>query len=266
MNYRMLFVISFLTLVVGIGGILFMPTDNEGEETQSFVTQPQVEKKVEKIITIAELKRDVKKGTLLQSDDYAISQVTISEDNPLINNDLSDAINHSQSKTLQGYLIADSLNAGSLLSNMMIISPDDPRFLMASLDSKQEVAYRIYINADERYLLDTINSGDYVAIYNQKNALDSRNIYDKSDLVKVSGKLLVLQTKEFQEPSDNNTGTPNDHKNKDYIGYINVKVDADKVKKFYTLDKGSKLIVLPENSNNENINHRGVFIRKLRGQ
>lgn len=266
MNYRMLFIISFLTLVVGIGGILFMPTSGEGEDSQTFVTQPQVEKKVEKVITIAELKRDVKKGTLLQSDDYAISQVTVSEDNPLINNDLSNVLANSSSHSLQGYLIGDNLSSGSLLSNMMIISPDDPRFLMSSIDTKQEVAYRIYIKSDERYLLDTIHSGDYVSIYNQKNALDSRNIYDKSDLVKVSGKLLVLQTKEFQEPSDNNTGTPNDHKNQDYIGYINVKVDSDKVKKFYNLDKGSKLIVLPETSNNENINHRGVFIRKLRGQ
>ncbi|WP_424405636.1 flp operon protein C [Pasteurella sp. PK-2025] len=267
MNYRMLFVISLITLVVGIGGILFMPTEDEGEneKPQPSLIQEQLEKKAEKMIVLAELKRDVSKSTLLQPEDYSLSQITVSEDNPLINNDLSEAVNSSQG--LQGYLVAENLKAGSLLSKNMVISPNDHRFLLASLDAKQEVAYRIYVGADERYLFDTIHSGDYVSVYNQKAALDSRNVYEKTDLVKVSGKLLVLQTKQFQQHADQeNTGSQSESGHKDYIGYVNVKINAEQAKKFYTLDKESKLIILPETHDEQNINHRGVFIRKLRGQ
>ena len=43
MNYRTLLIISVLTLAVGIGGIMFMPTGGENTENQqtTIINQPE---------------------------------------------------------------------------------------------------------------------------------------------------------------------------------------------------------------------------------
>ncbi|WP_109083021.1 flp operon protein C [Aggregatibacter kilianii] len=274
MNYRTLLIISVLTLVVGIGGIMFMPTEGDGSENQQTTTQPQPvaqpEKKPEQVILIAELKRDIGKGQLLQADDYALSEISVTEDSPLLNNNLKNVVAANGIQGLQGYLMAENMKAGSLLSDKTIISPTDPRFFTSSLDPNQEVAYRVYLKTGDDYILNTIHGGDYVVIYNQQVAKDSRNTYDRKELVKVSGKTLVLQTKSFAEESAKNPGDEKSSdgipKNQEYAGYVALKVTGEQAKKFYSLDQGSKLVILPAEDNDQNIDSRGVFIRKLRGQ
>ncbi|MBN6075270.1 flp operon protein C [Aggregatibacter actinomycetemcomitans] len=275
MNYRTLLIISVLTLAVGIGGIMFMPTESENTENQQTNTnqaqpEPQAEKKPEQLILIAELKKDISKGQLLQADDYALSEVSVTEDSPLIGNDLKAIVATNGIQGLQGYLMAENVKAGSLLSSKTIIGPSDPRFFTSSLDPNQEVAYRIYLKPGDDYILNTIHGGDYVVIYNQQIANDSRNTYDRRELVKISGKTLVLQSKSFVEEAANK---PDDEKssdgipkNQEYAGYIALKVTGEQAKKFYSLDQGSKLVVLPAEDNDQDIDSRGVFIRKLRGQ
>ena len=43
MNYRTLLLISVIILIVGIGGIMFMPTEGERIEHQQTMTQPTPE-------------------------------------------------------------------------------------------------------------------------------------------------------------------------------------------------------------------------------
>ena len=275
MNYRTLLIISVLILAVGIGGIMFMPTGEENTESQqTSVTnqqESQTEKKPEKLILTAELRNDVDKGHLLQADDYVLNEISVEEESLLIANDLRDAVNKNGIQGLQGYLMAENMRAGSFLSTKSIISPNDPRFFTSSLDTNQEVAYRVYIKAEDSYILHTISGGDYITVYNQQIAGDSRNTYDRKDLVKVSGKVLVLQAKTFSDSTDENApegkkasdGLPNEQ---EYVGYVALKVTAEQAKKFYSLDRESKLVILPAESNTQNIDSRGVFIRKLRGQ
>ncbi len=276
MNYRTLLIISVLVLIVGIGGIMFMPTEGESSETQQITIQPvsqpapQPEKKPEQVILIAELKHDLDKGQLLQADDYVLSEVSVTEDSPLLNNNLKNVVAANGIQGLQGYLMAENMKTGSLLSDKTIIGPSDPRFFTSSLDPNQEVAYRIYLKPGDDYILNTIHGGDYVVIYNQQVANDSRNTYDRKELVKVSGKTLVLQAKSFAEEAAKNPdaekssdGIP---KNNEYVGYVALKVTGEQAKKFYSLDQGSKLVMLPAEDNDQNIDSRGVFIRKLRGQ
>lgn len=85
-------------------------------------------KKPEKLITLAELKRDIQAGNLLQVEDYSLTEIKVTEDNPLINNDLTDVLALSKFKTLQGHLISENLKSGSLLSPSVVISPNDSRF------------------------------------------------------------------------------------------------------------------------------------------
>ncbi|MGC6247738.1 flp operon protein C [Bisgaard Taxon 45] len=263
MNYRTLFIISFLTLAIGIAGILFLPTD--GGNTLAVDSSGQVisEEKPKKQIVLVELKKDIAKGTLLQSDDYVFSEITVAEDNPLVTNDLKNVIFAAPSKSLQGYLVSENVKSGSLLSPDFIVAPNDSRFLLANLDSRQEVAFRVYLRPDERYLLDSVKVGDSVSVYNQKIATGEENNHDRSELVRLSDKLLVLQVKEFLE-DDQNKGTYSEYRSKDYIGFVSLKVNVEQVKHFYSLDKESKLIVLP--ADEKSTNHRGLFIRKLRGQ
>lgn len=224
-------------------------------------------KKPEKLITLAELKRDIKAGSLLQVEDYSLTEIKVTEDNPLINNDLTDVLALSKFKTLQGHLVAENLKSGSLLSPSTVISANDARFLLSSLDTKQEIAFRIYLKPTERYILDTLRSGDYVSVYNQKIAYRAREeSVDKNSLIKIINKLLVLQVNVFQVLDESNDSVKKqDELAGEYIGYISLKVNANQAKMFYELEKDSKLIVLPSVDEAESSNNRGVFIRKLRG-
>ena len=104
MNYRTLLIISLLILFVGIAGIMFLPSGDETPAQQA-AEQVEPEKKVEeKLILVAQLKRDVNKGRLLQAEDYALNEMTVTVDSPLVSNDVRDlAINNS----LQGFLVAE---------------------------------------------------------------------------------------------------------------------------------------------------------------
>ncbi|MCX2961817.1 flp operon protein C [Rodentibacter caecimuris] len=265
MNYRMLFIISFLILAVGVGGILFIPSGNEGtntNSTQSHSTEENQENKIEKLITLAELKRDVVKGTLLQADDYSLNEITVPENSPMAEYDLKEVIKDS-STTLQGYLVNENLQGGSLLSSSTIISPTDSKFLISSINTKQEVAFRININESERYLLDTVKGGDYVSICSQYFSSDDRgSIRERSDLAKIADRVLVLQVRTFNDEEVKNSSSGNTNT----FGYISVKVNVEQVAKFYKLYKESKLILLPSEGRDKSSEHRGISIRKLRGQ
>ena len=272
MNYRVLFLVSLVILVVGVIGLVVFPSGSGEETPQAEIagqpddtSAPAVEKPAERLITVAQLKRDIAQGTLLQAGDYELSELNVAEDSPLINNDLKSFFETSKTQSLQGYLMAESVKAESFITPAMVISPKDPRFLVSSLDPKQEVAYRIYVQAPERYILDTVNSGSYVSIYSQQNNGDSENNGERMDLVKLADNLLVLQVNIYEAQTEGNQGTENDNFRRDYLGYVNVKINAEQVKSLYTLDKTAKLIVLPTAVKDENINRRGALIRNIRG-
>ena len=272
MNYRVLFLVSLVILVVGVIGLVVFPSGSGEETPQAEIagqpddtSAPAVEKPAERLITVAQLKRDIAQGTLLQAGDYELSELNVAEDSPLINNDLKSFFETSKTQSLQGYLMAESVKAESFITPAMVISPKDPRFLVSSLDPKQEVAYRIYVQPPERYILDTVNSGSYVSIYSQQNNGDSENNGERMDLVKLADNLLVLQVNIYEAQTEGNQGTENDNFRRDYLGYVNVKINAEQVKSLYTLDKTAKLIVLPTAVKDENINRRGALIRNIRG-
>lgn len=272
MNYRVLFVISFFILVVGLVGLFVFPSDDSSEPvvTEQPVTEgvavPEAPAKpAERLITVAQLKRDIPQGTLLQAGDYVLNELNVAEDSPLVNNDLKAYLETSKSESLQGHLMAESVKADSFITPTMVIAPQDPKFLISSLDPKQEVAYRVYVQAPERYILDTVSSGGYVSIYSQQNNPDTRNNGERMDLVKLADNLLVLQVHTFDQEDVQNQGSENDNFRRDYLGYVNVKINAELVKSLYTLEKTAKLIVLPTGVKDDVINRRGALIRNIRG-
>lgn len=265
MNYRTLLIISLLILFVGVAGIMFLPSGDETPAQQA-TAQVEPEKKEEKLILVAQLKRDVNKGRLLQAEDYALNEMTVTVDSPLVSNDLRDL---SVNNSLQGFLVSENLSSGSFLSPKALLSPNDPGFYTASLNPNQEVAYRVYIRPEDAYILTTVSGGDYVSVFNQQIASDSRNSNERKNLIKVAPRVLVLQSKTFPLPKDDegNVRKPDDgfSSNQEYVGFIALKVTGAQAKNFYSLDKDSKLVVLPAENTSQYIDSRGTFIRKLRG-
>lgn len=259
MNYRILFLLAGVVLAIGIGGLFFLPTE-ETSESQPSAPQVEAVKVPEVVIMTAVVNKNLTKGKLLQAEDYTLSELTVEETSPLVKSDLKPFMEQAQSQSLQGFLVAENLTEGSLLSTNHLIAPNDDRFLISSLDPKQEVAYRIYLEASEQYLLDTLRQGDKVSIFNQQQDSTQRST-EKKNLVKLVDNLTVLRVQTLnneKEESGNNQKQP-------YIGYLAVKINAQNVQTFYSLENRSKLIVLPSHRS-EATNHRGTLIRKLRGQ
>ncbi|AKO45542.1 SAF domain-containing protein [[Haemophilus] ducreyi] len=278
MNYRSLFILSIIILAVGFGGLFFLP-DDQPNTPQQTTTQGEVAAEApqsepsqsEKVITTVTLNHDIKKGTLLQPEDYTVSELTVPENSPLVESDVKELVDSAANKSLQGFLVAENLSKGSLLNQKVLIDPEDPRFILMSIDPQQEVAYRIYIKEAERYLLDSIRGGDMVSVYSVQQDL-GRPERDQNSLAKIAENFKVLKVKKFSpqqaDPNnDENTKKTDTEYNKDFLGYLSLKVDAMQLKEFYSLDKQARLIVLPTtNDEATEVNHRGMFIRQLRGR
>ncbi|WP_150539634.1 flp operon protein C [Actinobacillus vicugnae] len=265
MNYRMLFIISTFILIIGFGGLFMLPDSEDGAQvaettaTAPQTTQPEV---ATKVITTATLNRDLTKGVLIQAEDYTLTEFTVPETSPLLSADLKALLETAQTSSLQGFVTTENMKAGSLVQPTLLITPEDPRFILFSINPNQEVAYRVYIQSHEQYILDSVRSGDNVAIFSQQSDLAQRD-RDQSSLVKLVDNLTVLQVKTF---SAEETKQDTSQTKKDFVGYISVKVNASDLKAFYSLDKQAKLIVLPNDVATKAINHRGMFIRQLRGK
>ncbi|MDO4698899.1 MAG: SAF domain-containing protein [Pasteurellaceae bacterium] len=260
MNYRILFFIAALILSIGIGGLFFLPVDETQDASPTTQAQPEIQKVPEVVIMTAVVNKNLSKGKLLQADDYTLSELTVEETSPLIQSNLKPFMEQSQSSSLQGFLLAENLTAGSLLSSHHLIAPNDDRFLISSLDPKQEVAYRIYLEASEQYILDTVRQGDNVSVFSQQQDLAQHNT-DKKNLIKLVDNLTVLRVQALNSEKEASSSA----QKPSYIGYLTVKIDARKVQTFYALEHRSKLVVLPSYQS-EATNHRGSLIRKLRGQ
>lgn len=256
MNYRILFLLAGVVLSIGIVGLFFLPVE-EADEGQKNVPA-QVANVPEVVITTAVANKNLSKGNLLHADDYTLSTLTVEETSPLVQSNLQPFLEQTQSQTLQGFLLAENLTTGSLLSANQLIAPNDDRFLISSLDPSQEVAYRIYLEPSEQYILDTVRQGDSVSIFTQQQDLTRHN-NDKKNLIKLVDNLTVLRLQTINAEGSENNQKPA------HIGYVTVKIDAQKVQKFYALENRSKLVVLPSH-HSEATNHRGSLIRKLRGQ
>ncbi|WGE68170.1 SAF domain-containing protein [Actinobacillus equuli subsp. haemolyticus] len=265
MNYRVLFIISTFILVIGFGGLFMLPNAEDSvpqSETAAASTETAKQPEVAtKVITTATLNRDLSKGTLIQAEDYTLSELTVPETSPLLSSDLKNLLETATVPTLQGFVATENIKAGSLLQPELLITPDDPRFILFSINPHQEVAYRVYIQSAEQYILDSVRSGDSVSVFSQQTDLAHRE-RDQGSLVKLADNLTVLQVKTFTAEENKDSS----EQKKDFLGYISLKVDAAMLKAFYSLDKQAKLIVLPTDAAAKAINHRGMFIRQLRGK
>ncbi|MDG2948716.1 flp operon protein C [Bisgaard Taxon 10/6] len=257
MNYRVLFIISFLILAMGLSGLFFMfPDENQNTPAQNQTAGEQPAAKRQTAVLLAQTTRSVPQGTLLQAGDYAFNELSVDSDDPRLKFDLKPLFENTDNYSLQGYLVKQPLQAGSFLSANLLLSPQHPDYLFSSLDPKREVPYRIYIRHGERYIFDSLKTGAIVSISSQQ-AMRGVN----GTLIRLIDNAVVLQTKIYTQEEQLLD------KDRNIFGYVTVKLDVEQMKKFYSLPKDAHLIVLPNNEPPQGAtNHRGIYVRKLRGQ
>lgn len=257
MNYRVLFIISFLILAMGLSGLFFMfPDENQTAPAQHQTAGEQPAAKRQTAVLLAQTTRSVPQGALLQAGDYAFNELSVDSDDPRLTFDLKPLFENTDNYSLQGYLVKQPLQAGSFLSANLLLSPQHPDYLFSSLDPKREVPYRIYIRHGERYIFDSLKTGAVVSISSQQ-AMRGVN----GTLIRLIDNAVVLQTKIYTQEEQLLD------KDRNIFGYVTVKLDVEQMKKFYSLPKDAHLIVLPNNEPPQGAtNHRGIYVRKLRGQ
>ncbi|MDG2952928.1 flp operon protein C [Exercitatus varius] len=257
MNYRVLFIISFLILAMGLSGLFFMfPDENQTAPAQNQTAGEQPAAKRQTAVLLAQTTRSVAQGALLQAGDYAFNELSVDSDDPRLKFDLKPLFENTDNYSLQGYLVKQPLQAGSFLSANLLLSPQHPDYLFSSLDPKREVPYRIYIRHGERYIFDSLKTGAVVSISSQQ-AMRGVN----GTLIRLIDNAVVLQTKIYTQEEQLLD------KDRNIFGYVTVKLDVEQMKKFYSLPKDAHLIVLPNNELPQGAtNHRGIYVRKLRGQ
>ncbi|MDG2957069.1 flp operon protein C [Bisgaard Taxon 10/6] len=261
MNYRVLFIISFLILAMGLSGLFFMfPDENQSAPAQNQTAGEQPAAKRQTAVLLAQTTRSVPQGALLQAGDYAFNELSVDSDDPRLKFDLKPLFENTDNYSLQGYLVKQPLQAGSFLSANLLLSPQHPDYLFSSLDPKREVPYRIYIKYADRYIFDSLKNGVVVSISSQQ-AMNDEKRTERNTLIRLIDNAVVLQTKIYTQDEQLLD------KDRNIFGYVTVKLDAEQMKKLYSLPKDANLIVLPNNEPPQGAtNHRGIYVRKLRGQ
>ena len=275
MNYRVLFIISFLILGLGVAGLFWGPSESNNQPApQAQTTQALPVKKVEKshkvVITTATALKDLTAGQLLAADDYKIKEISISvldsdPETPALEaynlTKIGSSENNQQDEqktinSLQGFLITESLEKGSLINPQALIAPNDPAFILSSLDAKKEVAFVLPIHFADAFILKTLKAGEYVSVYSKQSG-QGRDNQDKNVLVKVLDHILVLQINPL-------TAEQKEDKNNTNAGNVVLKLPTAQAKELYSLPKNSSLMILPSEKV-EKTNSKGNFIRNLRG-
>lgn len=261
MNYRLLFIISFLILGVGVVGLLFLGKDDRPEVVQQVLTPKVVYKDV--VLTTATATRDIPKGTLIQPSDYKITNETLKlkegDDNstatPSLAFNLRQTIADGGTGSLLGFLAQENITKGSIIDPNSILSPKAENYILASLDPDTQLAYVLPINARNTFLLTTLKAGSKVSLYANFSEISPEQESPKGDLVKVVDYVTVLKVNPPQKDKDQDQQS---------LGNIILKLSAKDLKNLYQLPRDIMLLPLPAKEP-QPIDSRGLLIRQLRG-
>lgn len=259
MNYRILFVISLIIIAVGFGGLFLIGDQQPVTQQHESAVQPVVEAKKEKTITVAIATTALQAGQILRKSDYSLLEMKVAvEDESLqqLKTNILSLFKAEQPLSLEGFLLTESIEAGSRLNTDILISPNDSRFFFESLDNGQ-VAYRVYISSGHQFLLESLRAGNTATLYLQHiNYQFSRENKDSRRVDEVVKNLEILTVERFQAESA---------VEKEYAGYVTLKMDTSDLLKIFRLPSGARLLPIPQEKSTTPINHRGIFIRTLRG-
>ncbi|OOH89007.1 hypothetical protein BMT54_07615 [Pasteurellaceae bacterium 15-036681] len=259
MNYRILFFISVLVLLVGLGGLFMLPTESEPQANTTESTSPQTTAQEKKNIKLAMASKSLSAGSILKPEDYQINELQIEVTSSLADEDISELLLQNTTG-LDGFLLSEHAASGHFLAKSSLISPSDERFLFYTV-GKDEVVFRVYIRLENQFVLDTLKSGDIVGLFAQQQDF-SRNA-EQQRFDEILQNLEVVKIDRFDKDKDANR-----EEAKDYAGYVSVRMKANLVKEIFSLTKNRSLLVLPQGElvDSKTLNKRGLSVRSLRGR
>ena len=264
MNYRILFLISVLVLLVGLGGLFMLPSEsNESNNTNTTeTTQPQNTAPAKKAIKIAMAKKNLPSGSILKQDDYQINELQVDVTSTLVAEDVSELLLENAT-ALNGFLISSPSTSGHFLAKSSLVSPSDERFLFYTV-GKDEVVFRVYIRLENQFILDTLKSGDIVGLFAQQQDFSRANSDEHQRFDEILQNLEVVKINRF----GGGMSVTKTEEEKDYAGYVSVRMKANLVKEILSLTKSRSLLVLPQGQSvdSKTLNKRGLSVRSLRGR
>lgn len=255
MNHRVLFILSIVVIVVGIGGILIQNTqhqpveDHKSESTRELASEQE--------IMVAEALRDLKPYDILTTEDYRLISMKISS----TMKDYRD-ISSLSNGGLVGALLRSHVAKGASIIPAEIISSTDPSFISASL-REGEVPFSLPILPDEDYILSTTRSGDKMDVYIrlievERNKKNDVGLMDEGSsgaakntpqyaTMRLLNNVTVLESKRFEknkkEGQEKNRFT---HEKEDPIGSITLRLNQRQVVELMTVAKTGELFLLPD--------------------
>ncbi len=274
MNYRVLFFISFLILGVGIVGLLNFNSESPQTNKNIQTTEKPQYKTV--VITTAVATKELKKGTLLQKEDYKLSNlslnVLVTKRDEASQQELSESkekafditpLLNQTGNSLSGFLVQENIASGSLINPHFILSPQDKAYVQANIDPTTEIAYVFPIKASESYLLTTLKSGSYISMYANVHKPTANYDEEKNDvlnqLIKLIDYVPILNI-ESEKTSFL------DVKKDDYIiGTLVLKLTVKQLKQLYQVPIGTSFVVLPAEKPEVTTVNEIFSIRQLKG-
>lgn len=268
MNYRLLFIISFLVLSIGVVGLVFVDGDDEPATDSS--AQQVVYKDV--VVMTATAERDVKQGRILQADDYRILSRTfrVREDEANVQHipemafDISDILHADEERkgSLLGFLSKENVSTGSYFHPNMLISPKDKNYIASTLDLNTQVAYVIPVDEKNEFLLTTLEAGMNVSLFVQSgnHQGDQSDYGEKNDtkngLIKVVDFVPVLRVSTAKKGEASVSAG---------VGSITVRLNVEELKRIYSLPpRRNRLIILPV-LDAQPTDSQGLFVNQLKG-
>lgn len=284
MSHRVLFFLSILIIVVGIGGIIYqkkqptiVPAPTIKEETVRFKT-----------IIVAESLRDLHQYDILRSADYRMRTERV----PTLVKNPCDLSSLSR-QDITGAIMRSNILHDSCIPPETFLLPDDPDFAGASLRS-DEMPYSFTIKYKNDYLLSSIHSGDKVSLYirtvevekgkNTSTLLDSSGgdslITKNSKYVttRLFNNLTVLNSRRFasKDADEKQAKSSYSYSNMGEVkGEVILRLNKSELATIITVENAGELFILPEgdseHSNIEKIRMDEILpqfksIKELRGR
>ncbi len=264
MNYRVLFIFSFLILGAGIAGLFLMPGEQAPAPSQENIVEQTVPKKKpikHVVIRVARATENLKEGHLIAQTSYEVETKSLyieegkdnPKDTPMLSFDLSYLLN--EKKDITGYLLDYNIPKGNLINIHDLTPPDDNDFIRRTLNSNSEVAFEVGIAKRDEYLMHSLRAGDFVNIYAELAGDNYETLH--GHIVKMIDHALVLKVNKFhleEERQDRRA----------IIADVLVRIKKEQLPHIYSFPHGTRLLILPS-VKPEPVNSKGIIIRKLRG-
>lgn len=278
MNYRLLFLIAFLILGLGIVGLIMMNRDSAEQEraTQEAVQQQQNNVEYDVVnITTAVAQKDIEKGQMLRDGDYEIVTQSIKVEKgkdhtqlPELSNDITNLTMPNDGSLNNAIAIKEIKKGQNLLASNLLI-PGTQKYTAYQLKQSGLFSFDIPVKKINVALLNALEIGEPVSLFVITEKLNDKagrlgKIVDFAKVINIV-KVRKNQNKDQDQNQNKDQNQAQDAYGQDVIAVVSVSVNENGLRKLYELEPNITVLPLPKKFNNDDFTS-GLFIRKMMGE